>query len=181
MLALVVLPHGDLEIAPAAVLAFGLALSSASCGRSSEGAVLLAPEVSNLGLRATRVALADGLLVIEGNEDGVDLNRDGDGVDAILRIQEPGTARETLIADASSSTLGAGFVAFLVEESGRSEDLNADGKTYNTGLAVRPEAAEHLAFEQRTLVILVSEEAQGRDLDDDQDLLDDVLHLVRVP
>ena len=68
MLALVVLPHGDLEIAPAAVLAFGLALSSASCGRSSEGAVLLTPEVSNLGLRATRVALADGLLVIEGNE-----------------------------------------------------------------------------------------------------------------
>ena len=46
---------------------------------------------------------------------------------------------------------------------------------------MRPEAAEHLAFEQRTLVILVSEEAQGRDLDDDQDLLDDVLHLVRVP
>lgn len=130
--------------------------------------------------------LEDQIVVASVFEDGVDMNGDGDGTDAVLEIVDLRTGRKERIPNASRFALGDDFVSFLVPEWWRGGDLNGDGDlgdavlhvhdasgrartrppTVNLGLAVDPSFP--VAQEGALVAFAVDEWQQGeQDLDGD--------------
>ncbi|MSR61595.1 MAG: hypothetical protein EXS08_03990 [Planctomycetes bacterium] len=144
----------------------------------------------NLGI-AGRVQPAEHGLLIHSDEDLArrDWNGDGDREDTVLFTWDEGSGELVnthLAATLPASMLGGDIVLVALDEDQR-RDLNGDGDTLdrvlhlyesatrrltNTGLAVRstpPDGRDHSLYS-------VAEADQGRDLNGDGDLLDDVWH-----
>jgi hypothetical protein len=142
-------------------------------------------------LRASRDFL---LLARRENAAGVDWNGDGDRADVVVHVFDPRTGRTTNTRMASADVFGASAeeVLLYVDETGEGEDLNGDRDRADLVFVLFDlvqERARSVALaggfdqarfgslnEDGRLLLLANERAQGRDLDGDGDLLDDVLH-----
>lgn len=164
-----------------------LALVAFACQNDNDGDTFLTPGANSLGLLAATFRMEGDLLVANVVEElGVDLNGDGDFTDAVIETVDLGTGRKAVLPYAAirGFELGAGFVAFTVNESAQREDLDGDGdvffdnvlfvhdtstgRTTNLALAVRSVATQmFLTQEGPLLAFTVSEAEQGQDLDGD--------------
>lgn len=158
--------------------------------------------VDDLGLEASFDLRAAGeLLVIPRAEaTGQDWNGDGDTLDSVLFVYDPATATLTSTNHAvhdseRACSASAACLLLRVSEADDGRDLNGDadlfdevfvryelasGTSTNLRLAATPFQDAHLTADGRG-AFLVSEAAQGRDLDGDGDLDDDVLFSLRAP
>ena len=138
----------------------------------------------------------DGNLVVftvsESGQENTDLNGDGDTEDNVLHIYDHSTGVTSnleLGADFNSfKTLDGNLVAFItVSESGQENtDLNGDGDTednvlhiydHSTGITTNLEIAVFNfdpIIDGNLVAFLVSERSQGKDLNNDGDIRDNV-------
>jgi len=156
----------------------------------------------NLGFAAAVPTFGPNQLafwVHERAQGSTDLNGDGDALDIVLHVRDFGTGAMTNLGlagtfDSPQFEFQGRWLAFLVSErEDGARDLNGDGDaddlvlhlsnaltggTRNLGLAL---SAESPAFQihQDRLALLVSETAQGGDLNDDDDATDFVVHVSR--
>src|SRR5262249_21373918 len=127
-----------------------------------------------------------------GRPDGVDLNGDGDALDAVVHLSQAGAPAENLERAAVAVALSARYVAALVPEDGeRHTDLDGDGDTADTVVEVHRigdppttwanvgQAADVVDVSGTVVAFLTPEAAQGRDLNGDGDTSDRVLQLYR--
>jgi hypothetical protein len=139
-------------------------------------------------------ALTGSLLAIsvsESAQGGTDLNGDGDAGDTVLFVHDGKTGSTTNLRVASSLLVNDGrWIAFLMgerQQGGR--DLNGDGDATDEVLQVYDSASGQMrnaslaapsgfSLVNGRVAIRISEAAQGgRDLNDDGDTADGVLHL----
>jgi hypothetical protein len=129
---------------------------------------------------------------IDGN--GIDWNHDGDTDDVVVHVFDPLTRVSINTQIASVDTLGASAHQLLlyVDEASERRDLNLDGDqldqvfvlfdldtltSTSVGVAGAPDATHFGRLSASGhFTLLANESAQGRDLDGDGDLFDDVLH-----
>ncbi|MBI3782699.1 MAG: hypothetical protein HY270_04785 [Deltaproteobacteria bacterium] len=141
---------------------------------------------------AGRVAVAGGRAAFLVPESGTDLNGDGDGKDEIVHFyggRGVSPAALNLGRAADEVVFSGRWIAAAVSESAQgATDLNGDGDTDDTVVEVvaadQPSdwinlgiAGHSLQTAGGVVAFLVSEAAQGHDLNGDGDLLDDVLQL----
>lgn len=160
--------------------------------------------VENLGLAVGTIRAADPFAavgVLEADQGGSDLNGDGDALDSVLHVVDPGTLRvRNLGLEFRGFGLGLprethlplrdDVLAFGVSEAGQGQDLDGDGDLdgdvffqldgvsgmlWNSGL---PYDRAFVWSNASGYAILVEESAAGRDLDGDGDTDDRVLHFV---
>ena len=169
-----------------AALAFAL-IAASGCHRSSDSPDFLAPGANSLGVTSFTFRFDGDMLVAQvPEEQGLDLNGDGDFVDAALEIFDLRTGRKTVLPYAANHgfEVGGGFVAFGVTECAQGMDLDGNGsvecvnvlfvhdleknRTTNLGLPLlRWGPWLYLAQEGPLMAFVVSEGALGRDLDGD--------------
>jgi hypothetical protein len=124
----------------------------------------------------------------------IDWNVDGDLADVVVHVFDPRKSTTTNTGVASAGVFGASAssVLFSADEAGEEADLNGDGDRVDAvftlfDLAAQSATSLFLAggvAEARfgfvsakgTFALLANERAQGRDMDGDGDLADDVLH-----
>ena len=155
-------------------------------------------ETTNLEISGSIEDLSGSRLVLDVREveEGRDLNGDGDTGDSVLHTHDLGTGSTTNLE--LSGTLVSGSAsearfAFTSPEAGPGEDLNGDGDTGDTVFRVHDHATGGTLTVPLALTasgpllplhasgkwapLPVSELLQGRDLNGDGDLNDNVLHL----
>jgi hypothetical protein len=149
---------------------------------------------ANLGFESSGLAASGGMLVVSRaeSESASDWNGDGDQLDLVLFVWDPATGELASTGVASSGILlGTGDASFLfvVPELADGGDRNGDGdtddqvyalydlalrRTLGLGLAASPSGAG--ITQAGAALFLVSESAQGRDLNGDGDQVDGILH-----
>jgi hypothetical protein len=150
---------------------------------------------TNLGFESSALAASGGMLVVSRaeSESANDWNGDGDQLDLVFFVWDPATGELASTGVASSGTLlGTGDASFLfvVPELEDGGDRNGDGdtddqvyalydlalrRTLGLGLAASPSGAG--ITQAGAALFLVSESAQGRDLNGDGDQVDGILHV----
>jgi hypothetical protein len=161
--------------------------------------------VRSLGLSALVDGVAPGgraVLLVREEDDGRDLNGDGDSDDFVLHIADLRrgrvvNTRTAFVAGLVSPRFAREFFPFFVGENGQGGDLNGDGdafdavlhvaslrsgETLNSGLDATatgfPLLTGAAGVDGARIVLPVSEQAQGgADLNGDGDAGDVVLHL----
>lgn len=146
-----------------------------------------------------------GFLVRESDQGGTDLNADGDALDSVPhlfdaaadRLTNLGIATDVEMDLARMHYLTSDMMLFWAQERAHGErDLNGDGDILDSVLHVHDlalAATRNLEVATTTglpspvdvrrgrVSILVAESEQGRDLNEDQDLADSVLHVLDSP
>ena len=157
-------------------------------------------ETNNLGVVSQSVLSISGdslAFTVSEFEQGEDLNGDGenDG-DRVVHVHDLATAETTNVGLAGGYRLSGTTLAIAVFESDQNEDLNGDGdikdsvlhahsigtgETTNFEVAVATPQFPFVAFRPMAggdwLASWVSESRQGRDLNDDGDTSDVVVHV----
>jgi hypothetical protein len=149
----------------------------------------------NLGLVADLVRLDGNLAVFgvdEAKQGGKDMNGDGDARDRVIHVLEASSGRVTsLLASRSAPELRGNAVAFLASEADQGgKDLDGDGDSTDVVLHVfdarsrtianMGRATDAFAMDSGVIAFSVPESKQGRDLNGDGDMSDDVVHAVRL-
>ncbi|MBW3540207.1 MAG: hypothetical protein KY476_08050 [Planctomycetes bacterium] len=163
-----------------------------------EDRVMLAADITNLGLAASNFRLDGNLLafsVSESEQADTDFNGDGDATDVVMHVFDASTGTTTNVGRNLYSNrfeLDGNLLAFSVSEFGEGgTDLNGDGDaqdlvlhvfdagagtTANLGLAVNN--AKPPQLDGNLLAFRVREDLQGgTDLNGDGDATDSVLHV----
>jgi len=159
----------------------------------------VAGTVEDLGLEASSGLRAAGerLVIPRYEASGEDWNGDGDTLDVVPFIYDPTTATQTstghaVLNFANQFQAGAACVLLWVPEADEGLDLNGDTDLLDlvavryaldtgasTNLRVAAVQTDALLLDDGRGAFLVSEATQGRDLDGDGDLDDDVLFLLK--
>lgn len=146
---------------------------------------------TNLGLAAASgLHLVGAHLVfrVEEDDQGLDLNGDGDLGDDVFHIRDLSQAVTTNLRLAGgASSLSGSWLAMTVSEPGQGEDLNGDGDLQDGVAHVRDLrsgaqtnlglAAWEILLAGERLVLQVPEGLEGKDLNGDGDTGDVVLHV----